>query len=142
MNIKMATKGDLTDLFELDHLARANAENRSAFIQQAVDNNECYLFRQDGKSVAYFVFNYRFFRNGFLEMIYVKEGMRGNGIGSAILDYIETLCEKEKLFTSTNESNDRMHSLMAKKNFVRSGIIENLDEADPEIIYFKKLDRH
>ena len=138
----MAAKSDLTDLFVLDHSARANAENRRAFIQQAVDNNECYVFRQDGELEAYFVFNYRFFGNGFLEMIYVKEGLRGNGIGSAILDYIETLCEKEKLFTSTNQSNDRMQGLMAKKNFVRSGIIENLDEGDPEIIYFKKLDRH
>jgi hypothetical protein len=32
-----------------------------------------------------------------------------------------------------------MQSLLAREHFVQSGIIHNLDDGDPEIIYFKQL---
>jgi hypothetical protein len=32
-----------------------------------------------------------------------------------------------------------MQNLCEKLGFVRSGCIENLDEGDPEIIYFKRM---
>ena len=44
-----------------------------------------------------------------------------------------------KLFTSTNQSNAAMHAFCAAAGFVRSGVIENLDDGDPEIVYFKAL---
>ena len=53
--------------------------------------------------------------------------------------YIESACPGEKLFTSTNESNAPMQRLCEKLEYVRSGRIENLDEGDPEIVYFKRL---
>lgn len=42
-----------------------------------------------------------------------------------------------KLFTSTNESNVAMQRLCDRLGYVRSGFIENLDERDPEVVYFK-----
>jgi len=45
----------------------------------------------------------------------------------------------KKLFTSTNLSNLPMQSLLAQLNFKLSGVIENLDEGDPELVYFKPL---
>ncbi|MEO0538637.1 MAG: GNAT family N-acetyltransferase, partial [Cyanobacteria bacterium P01_A01_bin.123] len=44
-------------------------------------------------------------------------------------------------FTSTNESNLLMQALMAKLRYIPSGIINNLDEGDPELVYFKRLDK-
>jgi ribosomal protein S18 acetylase RimI-like enzyme len=73
-------------------------------------------------------------------MLYIKEDSRGQGIGGRLIDHMETLCLKEKLFTSTNLSNLRMQRLLEKKNFVISGVIRNLDEGDPEIVYVKKPD--
>jgi len=32
-----------------------------------------------------------------------------------------------------------MQSLLAKLEYVLSGVIHNLDEGDPEIVYFKRL---
>jgi hypothetical protein len=32
-----------------------------------------------------------------------------------------------------------MQSLLLKNGYTQSGIIENLDEGDPELIYFKPL---
>ena len=53
--------------------------------------------------------------------------------------HIESICVGKKLFTSTNESNTPMQRLCEQLGFVRSGRIENLDEGDPEIVYFKRL---
>jgi hypothetical protein len=49
----------------------------------------------------------------------------------------EAVAVTPKLFTSTNESNIPMQQLCERLGYARSGLIENLDEGDPEIIYFK-----
>lgn len=45
---------------------------------------------------------------------------------------------KEKVFSSTNQSNADMHKVFLSNGFIESGIVENLDDGDPEVIYFKK----
>jgi hypothetical protein len=55
------------------------------------------------------------------------------------VEWIEPLCRTEKLFTSTNRSNTPMQSLLARTKFSQSGIVHNLDDGDPEIIYSKRL---
>jgi RimJ/RimL family protein N-acetyltransferase len=52
---------------------------------------------------------------------------------------MEAASKDQKLFTSTNESNKPMQALLDQLGYERSGIVENLDEADPELIYFKEL---
>ena len=70
-------------------------------------------------------------------MLYVHSQYRRQGIGLALVQWLESICKTNKLFTSTNESNHPMHSLLARLRFVPSGIINNLDEGDPEIVYVK-----
>jgi hypothetical protein len=72
-------------------------------------------------------------------MLYLKEGFRRKGMGRGLIKHLEKKCKTEKLFTSTNKSNLPMQKLMKKMNYVRSGIIHNLDPDDPELIYFKKV---
>ena len=57
----------------------------------------------------------------------------------ALLRHMELCCRTPKLFTSTNQSNLSMQSLLAKLGYESSGLIHNLDEGDPEIVYFKRL---
>jgi hypothetical protein len=56
-----------------------------------------------------------------------------------LLRHLESFCETSKLFISTNLSNLPMQSLLAKLVYVLSGVIHNLDEGDPELVYFKRL---
>jgi hypothetical protein len=72
-------------------------------------------------------------------MLYVDSDYRRCGAGAALLKHMQSLCETPKLFTSTNLSNLPMQSLLAKLGYVLSGVIHNLDEGDPEIVYFKRL---
>ncbi|MGR5983053.1 hypothetical protein ACT7CN_17900 [Bacillus cereus] len=43
-----------------------------------------------------------------------------------------------RFFSSTNESNESMQKVFNANGFIRSGIVENLDEDDPEIIFYTK----
>ena len=61
------------------------------------------------------------------------------GVTTALIRHIERTCPRGKLYTSTNESNVAMQRLCETLGFKRSGYSENLDEEDPEIIYFKRL---
>ena len=47
-----------------------------------------------------------------------------------------------RFFSSTNESNESMQKVFNANGFIRSGIVENLDEADPEIIFYTKSSEH
>ena len=64
---------------------------------------------------------------------------RRKGIGTKLIKTYELLILNGKVFTSTNASNKAMQKLLKLNNYLESGIIHNLDEDDPEIIYFKLL---
>jgi GNAT superfamily N-acetyltransferase len=72
-------------------------------------------------------------------LLVVHPKRRRSGVASALIRAIEARSPTSKLFTSTNESNTVMQAVCEALGFVRSGIVENLDEGDPEIIYFKRL---
>ncbi|HAA85639.1 MAG TPA: N-acetyltransferase, partial [Kosmotogaceae bacterium] len=62
-------------------------------------------------------------------------------IGSMLMRHVEGLCESERLFTSTNQSNEPMQSLLEKMGYKRSGVIDDLDPGDPEVFFSKKVEK-
>ena len=74
-----------------------------------------------------------------IAMLYVHSDHRRRGVATAPIRHMESKCRTPKLFTSTNESNLSMQSLLGKLGYESSGVIHNLDEGDPELIYFKRL---
>ncbi len=89
---------------------------------------------QTKKLSATALLNYPFTIVGFVDMIYVHSDYRRSGAGEALLRHLESLCRTPKLLTSTNLSNLPMQSLLAKLDYILSGVIHNLDEDDPEIV--------
>ena len=139
MEIRQAEEKDITTICSFDHLAQIVERRR--FIQNSVRSRTASVAVSDGQVVGYAVLEYSFFAQGFMAMLYIHPGHRRKGIGSEIVRYVESICKTEKLFTSTNESNLPMQALMAKLHYTPSGIINNLDEGDPELVYFKRLDK-
>nr|WP_252091205.1 hypothetical protein [Pseudomonas sp. MWU13-3659] len=62
------------------------------------------------------------------------------GWGLALVAHIQAECREKKLFTSTNRSNAPMRRLLERQGFVESGVVEHLDEGDPEQVYFWRCD--
>ena len=93
----------------------------------------------NGAVVGYAEMSPTFFQRPFISLLSVHPEYRHQGIASALVTAMEATCPSEKLFTSTNNSNVAMQALMAKMGYRRCGLIEDLDEGDPELIFFKRL---
>jgi GNAT superfamily N-acetyltransferase len=138
ISIRPAIEEDIETLCTFDLIAHRETERRE-YIRRVVSCSECHVAIKDEQVIAYGVLNYTFYYLGCIDMLYVDANFRRAGAGSALLKHLESLCRTSKLFTSTNLSNLPMQSLLAKTGYVLSGVIHNLDEGDPEIVYFKRL---
>ena len=137
ISIRPAHSEDLDVLRSLDVLAHDDRERRE-LISSAVADRNCYVALSESEVIGYGVLNYAFYRHGWIELVYVGEHNRRRGVGKALLKYMEAQCRTSKLFTSTNLSNLPMQRLLMKLGYTVSGIVDNLDDADPEIVYFKR----
>jgi len=138
ISVRPAVESDIKALCSLDLIARREGERRE-FIRHEVVNGNCFVAVENETVIGYGVLNYTFYDNGCIDMLYINAEHRRRGAGVALLRHMESLCRTPKLFTSTNLSNLQMQSLLAKLEYELSGVIHNLDEGDPEIVYFKRL---
>lgn len=136
--IRPAVENNIEVLCALDDVARRQDERRE-FIRREVLSGHCFVAVVDETVVGYGVLNYTFYNNGCIDMLYVHSDYRRRAVGTTLIRHMESHCRTPKLFTSTNQSNLSMQSLLAKLGYEASGVIHNLDEGDPEIVYFKRL---
>jgi GNAT superfamily N-acetyltransferase len=137
ITVRPAVEGDVEALCSLDLVARREGGRRE-FIRRSVAAGDC-LAAAAGEVIGYGVLSHAFYHHGFVEMLYVHPGHRRRGAGAALLRRMESLCRTPKLFASTNLSNLPMQSLLNRAGYALSGVIHNLDEGDPEVVYFKRL---
>ena len=134
MNIRVATLDDYDGLLALDTVFPQEPE-RAQQIHSWMQLSDCYVLEKDGALLAYGVLSHQFFGHDFVEMLMVGAEGRRQGLGSALLHYFRQISGTEKLFSSTNQSNQAMQRLFLKLGFQHSGVIDNLDENDPEIVF-------
>ncbi len=99
---------------------------------------ECFIILANNKTVGFVIFDYRFFDQGWIELIIINEGHRGKGIGGQTLDLICKQSKANKVFTSTNSSNIQMQQALTKAGFSFAGKLNGLDDGDPELFYYKE----
>jgi ribosomal protein S18 acetylase RimI-like enzyme len=139
LRTKKATGKELKDILEIDAMTIGN-DSRKNFITEAVKTGRCLAAVAPGKVVGFGILgNSLLFNREFIELLIVRPEYRRRGVAADIIKQIESMCLTDKLFTSTNESNTVAQKTFEACGFVRSGYIENLDEGDPEVIYFKRL---
>ena len=139
-SIRLAEGADVNPLIAL-HRAPRHDSDRASFIRRSIAGRSCYVAIDGGLPIGYAVLEYSFYENGFVAVLYVDSTYRRRGVGEELMRHLETVCRTPKLFTSTNQSNTVMQSLLAKLDYVPSGVIHNLDEGDAELVYFKRLKR-
>jgi len=139
MLVEPALSSDYEAVRALDRTL-IGVRDRAKTLREWITRRECLVARaHDGNIVGFAVANCSFFAQSFIVLLVVHENHRRRGGASALIRSIEARSPTPKLFTSTNESNAAMQVVCESLGFVRSGVIENLDEGDPEIIYFKRL---
>lgn len=138
LTIRTGTPADVDAMIKLDTTA-ATEEQRRLEIRSWVTSGSA-VVADDGSRVAgYAVLEYSFFGQGFIVMLQVAPSHRRRGVATSLVRHIERTRHTPKLFTSTNESNGPMRALMSSLGYEPSGIVHNLDENDPELIFFKPL---
>jgi len=140
VDIRRASGGDIEAMWSFNQVAQRD-ERRREFIAEAVRAGQACVAVVGSAVAGFVILEYTFFQCGFVSLLYVHPDFRRQGVGAALMRHIERICKTPKLFTSTNQSNHHMQALLEKLGYVRSGMIENLDVGDPELVYFKQLSR-
>jgi ribosomal protein S18 acetylase RimI-like enzyme len=138
MEIRKAQDTDVNEICAFDHVAQRE-ELRRRFIHDSVSTGIAHVAVVDRKIAGYAVLEHSFFSRGFIAMLFVHPDHRRSGIGTALVSHVEGLCESDRIFTSTNESNLPMQSLLQKLGYKRSGMVDDLDPGDPELFYSKPV---
>jgi ribosomal protein S18 acetylase RimI-like enzyme len=108
-------------------------------LRRMVEQQFCILAAAGSQPLGFAVLEYTFFGQGFIPFVCVASEHQGKGVGLSLLLELESRCSTSKLFTSTNASNGQAQRLVVRAGFTRSGTVENLDDGDPEFIYFKAV---
>ena len=140
--LKRATLNDKATLVDIDYRLNQYEHislKREQKITRAILENQCFIILANNSKVGFVIFDYRFFDQGWIELIIIDKGYRGRGIGGKTIDLICEQSKSSKVFTSTNLSNTPMQSVLAKAGFMYSGKLEGLDDDDPELFYYKVL---
>jgi len=140
IRLRKATSKDIAVVVDFDYNLDKDEHiklNREEKITKAISNDECFLILVENQEVGFVIFDYRFFDQGWIELIIINEKYRGKGIGGKTFDLICEQCKSDKVFTSTNSSNIQMQRSLSKADFAFAGEINGLDDGDPERFYFK-----
>jgi len=76
-----------------------------------------------------------FFGFDFIDLVYVAESARRAGVGRLLVATIRDQAPA-RVWTSTNLSNAPMHSLLRTDGWHTAGMLDGLDDGDPEVFYF------
>ena len=133
MSVRPATTADLAVLVALDSYAADHAD-RAADIARWLQAGDVLVAERDGLPVGYCAVGHAFFGHDLVEMLMVAAPHRRAGVGRELL--IATLAAtRGKLFATTNRSNLPTQRVLLATGFVPSGVVENLDHGDPELIF-------
>ena len=132
----MARPADATAIAAIDRASGiVHAPHVPALIDDLLALGLSRMAEVGSAPAGYAVVSRRFFSRPFIELLAVAPDFRRAGVGGALLEACSAAFAGEILFTSTNQSNRPMQALLAKTGFAPSGVIENLDPGDPELVY-------
>lgn len=129
---------DLDEIVSIDREVIGN-ENRRKYIRKAIEEERCIGIKTEFSYLGFLIFKEDFFECSFISLVIVKPIERRKGYATSLLQYFFSISPMKKIFSSTNQSNNRMQEVFKRNGFIESGIIHNLDDGDPEIVYFKLL---
>ena len=120
----------------------SHAPHVPALVAELLRLGMSWIAEADGEVTGYAIVSRRFFSRPFVELLAVAPGWRRRAIGSTLMARCAAAHGEDRLFTSTNKSNAAMQVLLAKVGFEPSGVIDNLDPGDPELVFVKFAGPH
>jgi ribosomal protein S18 acetylase RimI-like enzyme len=141
IEVRLATPTDLDVLRELEREVPGSDLDRD-LLPGAMVSGSASVAVSNGVVAGFAVLAPWFFGRSLVSRIAVRSEYRRSGIATALLEHLGHCVGGSGLFISTNRSNSVARQLYEKLGFKRSGIIDNLDEDDPELVYYLRLPRN
>ena len=113
-----------------------------ALVHNALAHGQCFVAAEADDIKGVVTYHSHFFGCALIEFLLVVPQVRRLGIATKLIHAVEQRVGAGKLFTSTNQSNLIAQRLFEQVGFTHSGVVENLDPGDPELIYFKWIGGH
>ncbi len=139
ITLRLSTDEDKAYAVALDYALNGSEHvllKREEKITKAISKSNCFIVLRDSLSVGFVLFDYRFFDQGWIELLIIEKNERGKGIGKRTLELLCEHSKTNKVFTSTNKSNLQMQKALVNAGFIFAGRLEGLDEGDPELFYY------
>ncbi|WP_226961920.1 MULTISPECIES: GNAT family N-acetyltransferase [Streptomyces] len=133
--IRRATAADWPELTRIDPIAAAGDDSRRAHLRRWCDERLALVAEDSSGVLGYCVLEYTFFEQGFVTLLMVAPGARRRGVGTRLLAAADAARTSPKLFTSANLSNRPMRRLLRTTGWRPVGLVQGLDEGDPELFY-------
>ncbi|SES44639.1 GNAT family N-acetyltransferase [Psychrobacillus sp. OK032] len=127
---------DLEEIVKID-IEVIGSDSRRKYIKKAIEEDRCIAIKKESTLVGFLIYDTHFFGCSFISLIIIKPTERRKGYATSLMEYFISISPTKKIFSSTNKSNIRMQEVFKANGFIQSGFVENLDDGDPEIVYFK-----
>jgi ribosomal protein S18 acetylase RimI-like enzyme len=136
--VRRAIMSDLPGLMILDQRTAGRDSQRVADLRRHIEVGELHIHVGPNGVDGYFVVGpRRFFGRDFVEFLFVAPAVRRSGLGTHLLCAALDLEGTPQVFTSTNQSNTLMRDLLTQADWQPSGLLEGLDDGDPELVFFR-----
>ena len=136
-NIRLAQEQDLEAILKCNATSSTQSAERLAQISTGVGTGRCLVWEKEGL-VGGFALSAAnsFFGSDFIDLLVVATSMRRLGIGRLLLSAAVQNSEKQRVWTSTNNSNISMRELLRKEGWKLSGTLTGLDLDDDELVFY------
>jgi ribosomal protein S18 acetylase RimI-like enzyme len=135
---RAAGYSDATAIIAMDDALR-HKQARANFIHQSITSRSCHVAAVGPQVVGYAILQYTFFTHGYISMLTVHRDHRRRGVGAWLIQHLEQTCKTGRLFIAVDQSNFPAKAFLTKLGYTASGTIENLDEPEPQALFFKRL---
>lgn len=115
------------------------SERRRVLAGEAIRDELAWVAMEDEVVAGFLLAHRHFFAYPFINLLAVQSSYRRHGVGMSLMRRAEAAFRPGKLFTSTNRSNLPMQRLCERLGYISCGIVEHIDDGDPELIYYKRL---
>jgi ribosomal protein S18 acetylase RimI-like enzyme len=136
LEIRSASTADLPLVARVDPRLDGDEDHRR-HIGELLETGLSWLALRGGAPVGFAIVTRHFYNFPFVDLLVVAEAGRRGGVGRALMKHCEAAHASDRIFTSTNESNTPMRRLLARIDWQVTGLIENLDAGDPELVFVK-----
>lgn len=134
--IRVAVAEDFYAIRNVDREFVGDRLDRSSQISKAIDEMRCHIMSSDPTIQGFAISSHGTFKGmDFLDLVVVDPASRRQGIASLLIKNFQETCATTQCWTSTNQSNTAMISLLRKLGWQESDHIEELDPGDPDLFF-------